>query len=240
LFFYALSVSAGAMAGAALPFIRPPSRNMGTIILGFAAGVMLGAAFFHMLPAAVELAGYVAFPFLVLGFLTIFLLERYVLVHTCEEPEEGCEVHEHVGLPTFLALSAHTLIDGLALGVSVGPGLGATVFAALVLHKIPSSVSLSSILIHEKYTRAKALLMSGVFALMVPAGALLYVLLRDAMNLQNLTPRALAFSAGTFLHLSLADLLPQVHRRAGMRLWASVALVLGVALMWLLKLAGAD
>ncbi len=164
-----------------------------------------------------------------------------MLVHTCEEPEEGCEVHDQpVGLPTFLALSAHTLIDGLALGVAVAPGLGTTVFAALVLHKIPASISLSSILIHERYTRARAMAMNAFFALMVPAGALLYVALRNAMNLATLTPRALAFSAGTFLHLSLADLLPQVHRRAGLRGPASLALLLGVALMWLIKLAGVD
>ena len=49
------------------------------------------------------------------------------------------------------------------------------------------------------------------------------------------TPRALAFSAGTFLHLALADLLPQVHRRADVRRPATAALVIGVGLMWLLR-----
>lgn len=252
LLLYAFAVTGGAMAGALVPIIRPPKQRENTVFLGFASGVMLGAAFFHMLPEAVEGAGFWAFPFLVLGLLTLFLLERYVLVHACEEPEAGCEVHgtgahshshgghgDAVGLPTFIALSAHTLIDGLALGVSVGPGLGTTVFVALILHKIPSSISLASILLQEQYTRAKTLAMNLFFSSMVPVGAVLYLLIRDAVDMKSLAPRALAFSAGTFLHLSFADLLPQVHGKKDQRLAGSVALLVGVGFMLLFRLLGA-
>ena len=47
---------------------------------------MLGAAFFHMLPEAVEAGGAAAVPFVVVGFLFLYLLERFVLVHVCAEP----------------------------------------------------------------------------------------------------------------------------------------------------------
>ena len=250
LLLYACAVTGGAMAGALVPIFRPPKQRENTVFLGFASGVMLGAAFFHMLPEAVEGAGFWAFPFLVGGLLALFLLERYVLVHACEEPEAGCEVHgtgshshdhgDAVGLPTFIALSAHTLIDGLALGVSIGPGLGTTVFVALILHKIPSSISLASILLQEKYTRAQTLGMNLFFSSMVPMGALLYLLIRDAVDMKSLAPRALAFSAGTFLHLSFADLLPQVHRKKDQRLAGSVALLVGVGFMLLFRLLGAS
>ena len=47
---------------------------------------MLGAAFFHMLPEAVDLGGSAVVPFVVVGFLFLYLLERFVLVHVCAEP----------------------------------------------------------------------------------------------------------------------------------------------------------
>ncbi len=73
---------------------------------------MLGAAFFHMLPEAVERGGSAVVPFVVFGFLVLYLLERFVLVHVCAEPgpnrrlstvgaplphHEGEHDHEHHG-----------------------------------------------------------------------------------------------------------------------------------------------
>ena len=131
--------------------------------------------------------------------------------------------------------------DGLALGVALeGDGINVGVLAALVLHQIPASISLCSILLGEGFTRARTMAMAAVFALMVPAGALLYLGLRSVTDVHALAPRALAFSAGTFLHLALADLLPQVHRAPGLRRAGGVALALGVAAMWALRLTGID
>jgi zinc and cadmium transporter len=77
--------------------------------------------------------------------------------------------------------------------------------------------------------------MNASFALMVPAGAALYVLLREVIPGQRFTPLALAASAGTFLHLALSDLLPDLHRRGGSKLRLSAALLVGVAVMWGLR-----
>src|SRR4030088_3539768 len=121
----------GAGGGGGVPFflIAP-----GTLLsfLSFAAGVMLGAAFFHMLPEAFRGGGYVVFSLVPLGFLCLFLLERYVLVHACEEPPDFAHHGSHgpVGLAAFLGLSAHTLFDGVALGSAVTEGVGAMAFLA--------------------------------------------------------------------------------------------------------------
>src|SRR5512133_876512 len=61
-------------------------------LLSFSAGVMLGAAFFHMLPEAAEGAGLSAIPFVLVGFLFLFLLERFVLIHVCAEPAAAAPV----------------------------------------------------------------------------------------------------------------------------------------------------
>jgi zinc and cadmium transporter len=224
------------------------------VLLSFSAGVMLGAAFFHMIPEAVEGAGPGVASFVLVGFLVLFLLERFVLVHACAEPGPvphvatpghpahphvhgdgtGCEVHT-MGLAAFIGLSVHTAIDGFALGAASGKqALGLLVFLAILAHKIPNAFSLSAILRHEGYSRRKALAMNAAFALMVPLGAGIYLALRDLVHAETFTSYALAASAGTFLHLAFSDILPELHRRKAVRLPVGVALFAGVALMWAL------
>jgi zinc and cadmium transporter len=249
---YAAAILLGSLAGGSLPLLGGMRRS--DALLSFSAGVMLGAGFIHMLPEAVEGAGFRTIPFVLVGFLFLFLLERFVLVHVCAEPgplpgepghghpghdhqhgATGCQVHT-LGLAAFLGLSLHTLVDGFALGAaSIEAGLGFLVFLAILAHKIPSSFSLTSILAAEGYTRGRALLMNGLFALMVPAGAGLYLALRGAVRVEAFTSYALAASAGTFLHLALSDILPDLHRRGGSRLRLSAALLTGMAVMWGLR-----
>jgi zinc and cadmium transporter len=262
---YTGAILLGALAGGALPLFARFRRS--DLLLSFSAGVMLGAAFLHMLPEAVEQGGKAAVPFVIVGFLALYLLERFVLVHVCAEPGPnrrlstagaplphhegerdhdhrghgdpdgtGCDVHT-LGLAAWLGMSAHTLVDGFALGAaSASPGLGALVFLAILAHKVPNAFSLSAILLSEGYSRGRAVAMNAAFALMVPVGAGLYVLLRETIRVQQFTSLALAASAGTFLHLALSDILPDLHRRGESKWRLSAALVAGVAVMAALAL----
>jgi len=254
---YSLAILGGAVAGGVLPLVGPKRRS--DLLLSFSGGVMLGAAFFHMLPEAVEQGGAAALPWAIAGFLTLYLLERLVLVHICAEPgmnqalatatvhhphdhpghvhgdEAGCEVHT-LGLAAWIGMSIHTVVDGFALGAANHQaGLGLLVFIAILAHKIPSSFSLSAILVAEGYSRPKALAMNAFFALMVPLGAGIYLLLSGLSGLERFTAGALAFSGGTFLHLSLSDVLPDLHRRLSSRWRATLSLLAGLALMWALR-----
>ncbi len=258
---YTGAILLGALAGGALPLFSSIRRS--DLLLSFSAGIMLGAAFLHMLPEAVEGAGGAAVPFVLVGFLLLYLLERFVLVHVCAEPGPnarlsttgaplrpddphdhhpgedphvhaegiGCDVHT-MGLAAWIGMSVHTLVDGFALGAaSVQPELGALVFLAILAHKIPNSFSLSAILVSEGYGRGRAVAMNAAFALMVPLGAGLYLLLREAVQVEKFGPIALAASAGTFLHLSLSDILPDLHRRGASRWRLSAAMVGGIGVM---------
>ncbi len=270
---YTVAILAGALLGGSLPLLGRIGRS--DVGLSFSAGVMLGAAFLHMLPEAVEEAGAIAVPFVMVGFLLLYLMERFVLIHVCAEPGPnarlsaaaegvfhggppgapphahphahppagdlhledgtGCDVHT-MGLAAFVGMSLHTLVDGFALGAaSVDARLGLLVFLAILAHKIPNSFSLSAILRAEGYTRRRALAMNAAFALMVPVGAGLYVALRQVVRVESFTAYALAASAGTFLHLSLSDILPDLHRRGGSKWRLSGALLVGLAVMWGLR-----
>jgi len=261
---YTVAILGGAIGGGVLPLVGPMRRS--DLLLSFSGGVMLGAAFFHMLPEAIELGGAATLPAVLLGFLTLYLLERFVLIHICGEPgmnealstgkihqphdhpghvhgdEAGCEVHT-LGLAAWMGMSVHTIVDGFALGAAnheAGKGLGLLVFLAILAHKIPSSFSLSAILRSEGYGKAKAVVMNAFFALMVPLGALLYVALNAVVRVEQFTAYALAFSGGTFLHLSLSDILPDLHRRGGSKWRLTGALLAGLALMWSLRLLQHD
>jgi len=255
---YTFAILGGAVAGGVMPLLGPMRRS--DLLISFSGGVMLGASFFHMLPEAVELGGVRTLPAVLLGFLALYLLERFVLIHICAEPgmnealstrtvhhphdhpghvhgdEAGCEVHT-LGLAAWIGMSIHTIVDGFALGAANHEaGLGVLVFIAILAHKIPSSFSLSAILRAEGYGRGKALAMNAFFALMVPLGAGLYVVLRQAIQMETFTAWALAFSGGTFLHLALSDILPDLHRRGGSKWRLTGALLAGLALMWALRL----
>lgn len=265
-------VRLGIYAGAVLVFtllagIWPATRKgpsqAGHTALSVAAGVMLGAAFFHMLPEAVREVGPKASYAVVLGFVAIFVLERLVLVHACEmlpgpaDPgSETAHVHVHdpgddddcadhpqtLGLTAFVGFSLHTLTDGVALGSAVAAaGLGPVVLLAIVLHKIPLSFSLAGVLRQEGRKTGAVLGMVGVFGAMVPVGAGIYLLAAgwlSAEGVTHLTPYALAFSAGTFLHVAFSDLLPEIHRRRRGALPAVAVVAGGLAFMYLLTFVG--
>ena len=230
---YSGAIVASAFAGALWPVLTDARKRL-VVFLAFAAGVMLGAAFFHMLPEAFESGGAFAAGFVPAGFVGLFLLERYVLVHACEEPPE-CEEHAHqgaFGMTAFLGLSAHTLFDGVALASAVAEGVGMMAFLAIVSHKVPSSLSLASILKSEGRSRGQVLWLVLAFGLMVPLGAGLYYALDRVAHWPRMTPAALAFSAGTFLYIAVSDLLPHINRHGRDRRLPHIgALLAGLLIM---------
>ncbi|HYV44269.1 MAG TPA: ZIP family metal transporter [Myxococcaceae bacterium] len=239
-FGYSGAIVASALVGALWPLFTDARRRL-VLFLAFAAGVMLGAAFFHMLPEAFEVGGAWAVGFVPVGFVGLFLLERYVLVHACEEPpecEEHAKGHPAFGMTAFLGLSAHTLFDGVALASAVAEGIGMMAFLAIVAHKVPSSLSLASILKAEGRSRGRVLWLVLAFGLMVPLGALLYYGLEQVAHWPRLTPAALAFSAGTFLYIAVSDLLPHIQRHGRDRKLANIGgLLAGLVMMFALQFA---
>ena len=106
---------------------------------------------------------------------------------------------------------------------------------AITAHKVPSSLSLASILQAEGKKRGTILAYTALYGLMVPVGAVLYFGFDAVMRFESLAPKALAFSAGTFLYIAVSDLLPHVNKhgrdKPGRNL---VALAAGLLVMFVL------
>jgi len=230
---YLSAVMGVSLLGGALPLLREFSEKRLALPLSFSGGVLLGAVFFHMIPqtSAILREG-MGWPILA-GFLLIFILERFVFVHACGESD--CDVH-HVGIPAFLGISLHSLLDGVALGASfVLPQLAPVILLAVVIHKMPDGISLSSILLSAGWGRRRIIYLTLIFSLMTPIGTLLaYPFLRSLSP--QLVAIAVGISAGTFLAIATSDILPQIHRLDRRNPMTLLFLLAGLAVSWLGRL----
>ena len=165
--------------------------------------------------------------------------------HEPRDPATGQHPFSWLGLA--LGLSLHTLIDGLALGAAVMAeahaahgfalfGLGT--FLAVALHKPLDALSITSLMSAGGWSRSAIQLANLLFALMCPLGAIAaYFGLSGLLGHGHAAlGMALAFAAGVFLCIALADLLPEVAFHAHDRLWLTFALFLGIALAWAIGL----
>ena len=215
-------------AGSVLPLVRAWSQKSLCLIVSFCAGILLGATFFHMLPEVARGTANFGVPVLG-GFLALYVVERFLLSHTCEEA--GCDYH-HLGTTAYVGIVFHDLVEGFSLGASLAyPAVSIPVFAAIAIHKIPSTFSLTGIFLLGSFRKPRILLLSLILACMTPIGVLAAVLLLERLPAGSVAV-ALGLAAGTFLAIATADLLPHVHGQHEGRLRNLAALLFGVALMF--------
>jgi zinc and cadmium transporter len=91
-----------------IPFYYKIEESSTRYIIGFAAGTMLGAVFFEMLP---EL-GPTDSTYIAAGFFFFYLLERLTMIHSCGEYECTSEVHR-IGWMPVIGMASDNIIDGI-------------------------------------------------------------------------------------------------------------------------------
>lgn len=200
--------------------------------LSFVSGILLGLALLHFLPTAAEELGSTlkASYWMLGGLLTVFFLERFFCYHHHEESDCSSHGHDLSWSSTLIGLSVHSILEGFALAAAVSSlhVSSLAVFLGIIFHKPFDGFTLSVLLEKNKAKNTK--LVSWLFALTAPLGALIYIL---AFGLGHghahfSVGAALAFSGGTFLCTSLSDLLPELHFHNHDRLKLSLALLLGI------------
>ncbi len=227
-FLYFVLILLAIFVGGIFPILTRGKHSHHPLLLSFSAGLMLGSAFLHLIPEAFELIGAETSLYVLLGLLTLYGFERFITIHACEA--DHCEVHS-LGLSAFVGLFLHSFTDGIALGAGLLiPRLGLIVFLAIFAHKAMEALALSSILVHAQKKNLSIFLANFCLALAIPIGAII-----PWFFAKNSHPHtagiALAFSAGTFLHISLSDLLPEVHRHSNLRSRAALFFVFGLLVM---------
>jgi zinc and cadmium transporter len=255
---YCCFIFAASLIGGGFPIFGRIKHTSLQVLLSFIGGLMLGVAMLQMLPHAaniIEIEAAVAWA--LFGLLVMFFLIRTFHFHQHEAPGEqphahdaDCTLHEHGGhdhraswIGIAVGLAIHTLIDGVALAAAVKQDagedgvylLGMGTFLAILLHKPLDALSITSIMTAGGWSKGWTMLVNAAFAAMCPVGALLLIFAGPLVtDSQVYVGIALAFSAGVFLCISLADLLPEVHFHHHDRLKLSTALMAGVLVAYVL------
>ena len=216
------------MIGGWIPTIKLWSQEAFRLVISFCAGILLGAVFFHILPEISTVLGRQLGYSVMFGFLLIFVLEKFIMVHPCEEGE--CDYHK-IGIAAYVGIGFHSILDGIAIGAGTMMNLSSIIILAVTIHKFPAALALSSLLVKGKeYTKKKILISMFIFALATPVGALVSVFVFQGVD-DYVVATALGISAGTFLFISIGDLLPTVYEEHEKGYKNLVSLCLGTLVM---------
>jgi zinc and cadmium transporter len=215
-----------ALVGGFTLMLRPSTLNRILLpLVAFAAGSLIGGAFFHMIPAAVEQMGNVlaVYGWITGGFLTFLVLEQFLSWHHSHraEPDEKRPV-------TYLILVAdglHNFIGGLFVGASylVDIRLGMSAWLAAAAHEIPQEFGDFAVLIHGGWSRTGALVYNFLSGLTFLLGSLVVYAFASQIEVAFLVP----FAAGNFLYIGAADLIPEI--KTDNSLWKSTVHFLAFA-----------
>ena len=285
---YSAGLVVFSLIGGALPRRVEMTHTRTQLAMSLVSGLMLGIAFFHLLPHAVITLGVqqglnAVMLWLMLGLVVMLLLLRILHFHHPDYPAgipDACEhehhehnhSHEHAlqhaheqeqvapdatgpvePAPALLApraswkgvltgLTFHSFIDGVALGaafLSAPHGhnsqlLGFGVFLAILLHKPLDAMSITALMKAGGATARAQLRANVLFAVICPAGALLFYFyaLQAGLVSNLLVAAALAFSAGAFICIALSDLLPEVQFHSHDRVKLTLVFLLGIGLSY--------
>ncbi|MBZ0120431.1 MAG: ZIP family metal transporter [Sandaracinaceae bacterium] len=230
------AMSAIALVGAlSLVLSERAQKRLVPAMVALAAGSLLGGAWFHMMPEALERTeGLSPWLWSMGGFVAFFVLERGLRWHHCHDP--GCDHAKTIGWLVLIADGLHNLLGGLAVGgafvADVRLGLGTWIAAAA--HEVPQELGDFGVLVHAGWSRKRALLANFLSALGFPAGALLAYVASLRMDVSFLLP----FAAGNFVYIAAADLIPELHRKLSGG-WVAQAswFLLGLGLLLGIRLA---
>jgi zinc and cadmium transporter len=222
-----LVAAAGNLIGGYFVVRRDWSRRVLQAFLALGAGYMLAVAFVEVIPESLRLSGEQALLFVVIGYFLVHLFEHIIAphFHFGEETHHEEMQHHHAQTTVLLGLAIHTFFDGVAIaaGFLVSTWLGAVIFVAVFLHKLPEGFTVASVVLASGQGKRNAILAAALLG----AATLLGVLLTSA--LQGQLKYALPLSGGVTVYVAATDLLPEVNREPNWRM--ALLVFIGVASM---------
>ncbi len=212
-----LLMSAIAMVGSFTLLLKPSTLDRLLLpLVAFAAGSLIGGAFFHMIPASLETFdnNIELFTWVLGGFCVFFALEQFLHWHHCHRSQTDCKQPL-----TYLILvgdGLHNFIGGLAIAGTflVDIRLGIMAWLAAAAHEIPQELGDFGVLIHGGWEKDKALLFNVMSGLTFLLGGLVTYTLSFSLDISFLIP----FAAGNFIYIGATDLVPEVNKHDSLRI----------------------
>ena len=233
-----LSVTAAAVVALKARVTQVP------MLVSYAVGALLGAVFLDILPEAFRRAESIETmaATVLFGILLFFVLEKLVLwrhchVERCEahDPPEALHDHGRSGMMIMIGDTFHNFVDGVLIAAAflANVELGIVTALAIIAHEVPQEVGDFLILLHSGYTKVQAFAFNVLSSAAMIAGAALAYLTLQTM--EALVAPLLGLAAASMLYVSVADLIPGVHRRPELHATVQQVLLigLGVSTIWL-------
>ncbi|MDO8502357.1 MAG: ZIP family metal transporter [Gemmatimonadaceae bacterium] len=214
---YTLIAAAANVAGSA----AVTSRSRWSVpalekLIALSAGFMVSVALLDLAPEAIEQRGAAAGPLILIGFLLVHLTQHTLVPHF-HFGEEVHEVTRAVSMSALAGLLLHTFVDGVAIasGFQVRASLGFLVFIAILLHKLPEGLAISSLFLASGASRKRALLAGASLGVATIVGGLL------TEFSSALASYGLALAAGVSLYVGASNLVPEFQAKRDWRLQGS-------------------
>lgn len=196
-------------------------------MVSLSVGVLLAVAFLHLLPEAFEEGpdAHVLFAWMLGAMIGFFVLEKIALLRHSHH-HEGDGHHHHSGhdrheagrggVMILIGSSLHNLADGVLIAAAflVEPTLGVLTAASIILHEVPHKLSDFVVLINAGLTRPRAFQLILFTSLCSAAGGVIGYFVFG--QFQTWLPYLLVVAASSFLYISIADLMPQMHERSAL------------------------
>jgi zinc and cadmium transporter len=214
----ALSVvgSAGGLLTASLLLVAADRVRARVVpwLISYAVGTLLGAALLSLAPEALEtLDPTSALGTLLFGILIFFILEKLLIWrHSHEGSEHSHDPRVQTAALVIVGDAVHTFVDGIVIAAAtlVSVPLGVSTALAVAAHEIPQEAGDFAVLLAAGHSRWRALVLNVASAASGLAGAAAMLLF--GTKTPAVVPFVLAFAAGNFLYVAMADLIPDLHR----------------------------
>lgn len=231
-----LSVTLGSVisliGGIYLAYGKKGAGKLQRYAVPFAAGALLAATFFDLLPESLEgeSPAQEILAWTLGGFLLFFLLEHLLRWFHHHQHED----HEHANRTLIVVGDTlHNFIDGLALGAAflVSPVTGVAITVAVAVHEIPQEIGDFALLLSKGMQRKKVLLINLFSALATVVGAV--IVFGTGQRIDLPIEQMLALTAGFFIYIAGSDVVPSIHKQPSRRYanTQAIILLLGVVLV---------
>jgi zinc and cadmium transporter len=209
-------------------------------MVSLSVGVLLSVALLHLLPEAFETGvadAHVLFGLMLASLIGFFVLEKIALLRHSHHHEgdghhhhKGHDRHEagRGGVLILVGSSLHNLCDGVLVAAAflTDPLLGVLTAASIIIHEVPHKLGDFVVLLNAGLARRRAFALILFTSLCSAVGGIIgYFVLQQA---QGWVPYILVVAASSFLYISVADLMPQMHERVSLADAVPQLLLVGV------------
>ncbi len=237
-----LCTSIGAIP--ALVFGRPGERTE-TLMLGFAAGVMLAASIFSLILPGLDAAAAVfesenaqaglAVCGILLGGAALWMIHQFAPHEHFISGPEGADPRDLARIWLFvIAITLHNFPEGMAVGVGFGGSdidNGRALAVGIGIQNIPEGLAVAAALLTQGYSRLRAFLVASLTGLVEPVGGVLGASVVSFS--EYMLPWGLTFAAGAMIWVISDEIIPETHR-SKVAIYGTIGIMIGfVSMMFL-------